>query len=58
MRDAGRELARVPAIALTAYASRDDRLRMLTAGFQAHLAKPIDPLELVTNVANVAKLLH
>ncbi len=34
--------ARMPAIALTGLAQPDDRLRALMAGFQAHLAKPVD----------------
>lgn len=41
----------VPAIALTAYASTEDRRRVLAAGFQYHAAKPIDPVELVALVA-------
>jgi CheY-like chemotaxis protein/anti-sigma regulatory factor (Ser/Thr protein kinase) len=41
---------RLPAAALTAYARSDDRMRALRAGFQIHLAKPIDPAELVTTV--------
>ena len=49
--------AQVPALALTAYASREDRIRLLSAGFQAHLAKPIDPAELVTVVATLARSL-
>jgi PAS domain S-box-containing protein len=47
--------AGIPAVALTAYASRDDRIRLLNAGFQAHLAKPVDPIELVTVVASLAR---
>jgi len=47
--------AQVPALALTAYASREDRIRLLAAGFQAHVAKPIDPAELVTLVATLAR---
>jgi PAS domain S-box-containing protein len=39
-------LAGIPAIALTAYASPDDRARAFRAGFQAHLAKPVEPPEL------------
>ena len=50
--------ARVPAIALTAYATRDDRLRTLAAGFQLHMSKPIDAAELVASVANVVQTLH
>jgi signal transduction histidine kinase len=34
--------SRVPAIALTAHASEDDRLQSLAAGFQQHLVKPVD----------------
>ena len=33
----------VPAAALTAYARSEDRMKALRAGFQIHLAKPIDP---------------
>ena len=47
--------AQLPAVALTAYASREDHIRLLSAGFQAHVAKPLDPLELVTVVANLAR---
>ncbi len=46
-------LADVPVIALTAYATRDDRIRILTAGFKLHLTKPVDPDELVAGVLNV-----
>ena len=46
---------RMPAAALTAYARSDDRMKALRAGFQIHLAKPIDPAELVTTVAALAK---
>jgi CheY-like chemotaxis protein len=45
----------VPAAALTAHARSDDRLKALRAGFDIHLAKPIDPAELVTTVAALAK---
>jgi CheY-like chemotaxis protein/nitrogen-specific signal transduction histidine kinase len=43
-RAAGRQ---VPAIAVTAYARHADRARVLASGFAAHVAKPIDPDELV-----------
>jgi CheY-like chemotaxis protein len=46
---------RVPAAALTAYARSDDRVRALRAGFHIHLAKPIEPAELVATVAALAK---
>ena len=45
---------RVPAAALTAYARREDRLRAFEAGYQKHLAKPLDPAELVAAVAQLA----
>jgi signal transduction histidine kinase/ActR/RegA family two-component response regulator len=44
----------VPAVALTAYARTEDRLQAFTAGFQMHLAKPVDPAELVAVVASLA----
>jgi CheY-like chemotaxis protein len=46
---------RVPAAALTAYARSEDRVKALRAGFQIHLAKPIDPTELVTTIAALAR---
>ena len=36
----------IPAIALTAYGRSEDRLRALQAGFQMHVAKPVEPVEL------------
>ena len=45
---------KVPAIALTAFARSEDRTRALRAGFLVHVAKPIDPSELVATVASVA----
>ena len=44
----------VPAAALTAYARAEDRQQALEAGFQAHLAKPVDPSELIAAVARLA----
>jgi PAS domain S-box-containing protein len=46
---------RLPAAALTAYARSEDRVKALRAGFHIHLAKPIDPAELVTTIAALAK---
>jgi PAS domain S-box-containing protein len=40
--------AQLPALALTAYATPEDRMRALQSGFQMHLAKPVDPEELAT----------
>jgi len=45
----------VPAAALTAYARSEDRVRALRSGFQLHLAKPIDPGELMKAIAALAK---
>ena len=44
-----------PAAALTAYARVEDRTRALRAGFQMHVPKPVEPMELVAVVANLAK---
>jgi two-component system CheB/CheR fusion protein len=43
----------VPALALTAYAQEQDRRRAATSGFQQYLAKPIEPLRLVTALARL-----
>ncbi|MDQ3563226.1 MAG: response regulator [Pseudomonadota bacterium] len=45
--------AQVPAIALTAYAQPKDRVRALGAGFQTHLAKPVEPVELIRVIASL-----
>ena len=45
----------VPAIALTAYAGVSDRARALSAGFQLHIPKPFDPLELARVVRQMAE---
>ncbi len=44
----------VPAIALTAYARSEDRVRAIRSGFQMHIAKPVEPAELVAVAANLA----
>lgn len=41
---------KTPAIALTAYAQDEDRRQVLGAGFQGHLAKPVDPATLVSAI--------
>jgi PAS domain S-box-containing protein len=43
----------IPAAALTAYAANEDRLRALAAGFQVHVAKPVQPAELAGVVASL-----
>lgn len=47
---------RIPAIALTAYTREEDRLEVLSAGFQQHLSKPIDPNKLIAAIANALEL--
>ena len=49
------EPAEILAVALTAYASKDDRIRLLSAGFQAHVAKPVDATELTAVVASLGR---
>jgi PAS domain S-box-containing protein len=47
----------IPAIALTAFARAEDRRKALMAGYQMHIAKPVEPAELLTVVASVAGLM-
>src|SRR5215471_8414603 len=44
----------IPAVALTAYVTTDDKKRALAAGFQEHLTKPIRPEELISALASLA----
>jgi len=44
----------LPAVALTAYARVQDRMRAIMAGYSTHVAKPVDVNELVTVVASLA----
>ncbi len=44
---------RLPAVALTAFGRAEDRIRVLAAGFSLHLAKPVNPAELVLCVASL-----
>ena len=43
-----------PAVALTAFARSEDRTRAIVAGYQMHIAKPIEPQELLAVVASIA----
>jgi signal transduction histidine kinase/CheY-like chemotaxis protein len=43
----------IPAIALTAHARATDRLQALSAGFQLHMSKPVEPAELIVAIANL-----
>jgi signal transduction histidine kinase len=48
----------IPALALTAYASADDIKLALSAGFQAHVAKPVEAVELALAVGSLARSLR
>ena len=43
----------VPAVALTAYARAEDRMKALAAGFHMHVPKPVEPAELITVILNL-----
>jgi PAS domain S-box-containing protein len=49
---------KIPAVAVTAYARAEDRVRVLAAGFHMHIAKPIDPDELIAVVASLTGHIH
>lgn len=54
--EAGRRVEKTPAIALTAYARSKDRAQALEAGFQNHIAKPVDRTELLALIRSVLSL--
>jgi PAS domain S-box-containing protein len=45
--------SRIPAVALTAFARAEDRMKALSAGFNMHVPKPVEPAELMTVVASL-----
>ncbi len=45
-----------PAVALTAFARSADRTKAMLAGYQMHLAKPVEPAELIATVASVSRM--
>jgi PAS domain S-box-containing protein len=49
------EASQIPAIALTAFAQEEEKQRTLSAGFQAHIAKPVDPNELLHLIVHLIK---
>ncbi len=55
VRSLDREVATLPAIALTAYARKEDRIKAIQAGYQLHLSKPVEPVELVAMIASVVR---
>jgi CheY-like chemotaxis protein len=54
IRAAGHSAQQLPAVALTAFAHKADRLSALRAGFQVHVPKPVDSHELVALIATLA----
>jgi circadian clock protein KaiC len=55
LRASSPRLSQVPAVALTAWASPEDRQRTRAAGFDAHLGKPVDNADLVAALADVSR---
>ena len=49
---------KIPAIALTAFASSEDRTKAMIAGFQMHLSKPVEPHELVATIGTLTRWMH
>jgi len=47
-------VSKIPALALTAYARSEDRQRAILAGYHMHIAKPVEPSELITMVSSLA----
>jgi signal transduction histidine kinase/ActR/RegA family two-component response regulator len=55
LRGGGHSATELPAVALTAFVQKDDAHLALSAGFQVHLPKPVDPHELTSVVARLAR---
>src|SRR5919197_129291 len=49
------DVREIPAAALTAFARSEDRTKALDSGFEMHLAKPVDPGELVASVLTLVR---
>lgn len=54
----GPAAVRTPAIALTAFARVEDRMKALASGYQMHVAKPVEPAELLTIIASLVGLIN
>jgi len=52
----GQRASRIPAVALTAMARIEDRIKVLNAGYQMHVPKPVEPVELISIVSSLAGL--
>jgi signal transduction histidine kinase/CheY-like chemotaxis protein len=55
LRAEGHDPTALPAVALTAFVQKDDADLALSAGFQVHLPKPVDPHDLTTVIARLAR---
>jgi CheY-like chemotaxis protein len=53
--EAEQQESALPALALSAYARSEDRTKAIRSGFQNHLAKPVDPAELMAIVSSLAR---
>jgi signal transduction histidine kinase/CheY-like chemotaxis protein len=54
----GKRGARIPAVALTAHARLEDRMQALSAGYDAHIAKPVELAELVMVLVSLTRRNH
>jgi CheY-like chemotaxis protein len=50
--------SQIPAVALTAMARIEDRMKALSAGYQMHVSKPVEPAELITIVSSLVGLVN
>jgi len=53
VRNQGKSARELPAVALTAFARSEDRTRAVLAGFQVHMSKPVNPIELAAVIASL-----
>ena len=58
VRSLSSEASNIPAVALTAFATEKDRQLAISAGFQMHLAKPVDPDDLIEAIERLAHSNH
>ena len=53
VRNAGHSVQKLPAIAVTAFADKGNAQSAILAGYQAHVPKPVDPIDLIANIASL-----
>ena len=58
LREIRKNGVKTPALALTAFARPEDRIRSMKAGYEMHLPKPVEPAELLAAVASLAGRLN